>query len=177
VPDRPGHVHRHRFPTQIIAHAVWLYHRFALSFRDVEELLFERGIVVSYESIRAWVTKFGDRFAAGLRRRERRPGRTWHLDEVFERNTPPILCILLIAVSLMGSATIPAVAFGQRHANPCTVESVAYALVNAFESNYILVDGAVAGGRELRRLLSEKQLDMAGRDRLAEQLTAALVRV
>jgi putative transposase len=78
MPDRPGHLHRHRFPTEIIAQAVWLYHRFALSFRDVEELLFERGIVVSYESIRAWVNKF-----AGLCRRERRPGRTWHLDEVF----------------------------------------------------------------------------------------------
>jgi putative transposase len=48
----------------------------------VEELLFERGIVVSYESIRSWVNKFGNRFAAGLRRRQRRPGRTWHLDEV-----------------------------------------------------------------------------------------------
>jgi putative transposase len=83
MPDRPGHVHRHRFPTEIIAHAVWLYHRFALSFRDVEELLFEREIIVSYESIRAWVNKFGERFAAGLRRRGQRPGRTWHLDEVF----------------------------------------------------------------------------------------------
>jgi putative transposase len=83
MPDRPGHVHRHRFPTEIIAHAVWLYHRFALSFRDVEELLFERGIIVSYESIRAWVNKFGERFAAGLRRHGQRPGRTWHLDEVF----------------------------------------------------------------------------------------------
>ena len=83
MPDRPGHFHRHRFPAEIISHAVWLYHRFALSFRDVEELLFERGIVVAYESIRAWVEKFGQRFAAELRRRERRPGRTWHLDEVF----------------------------------------------------------------------------------------------
>jgi putative transposase len=85
MPDRPGHLHRHRFPTEIIAHAVWLYHRFALSFRDVEELLFERGIVVTHESIRGWVRKLGERFAAGLRRRERRCGRTWHLDEVFGR--------------------------------------------------------------------------------------------
>ena len=66
MPDRPGHFHRHRFPTEIIAHAVWLYPRFALSFRDVEGLLFERGIVVTYESIRAWVRKFGERFAAEL---------------------------------------------------------------------------------------------------------------
>jgi putative transposase len=83
MPDRPGHLHRHRFPAEIIAHAVWLYYRFALSFRDVEELLFERGIIVTYESIRTWVSKFGERFAAALRRRERRPGRIWHLDEVF----------------------------------------------------------------------------------------------
>ena len=83
MPDRPGHYHRHRFPAEIISYAVWLYHRFALSLRDVEELLFERGIVVTYESIRAWVEKFGERFAAALRRRERRPGRIWHLDEVF----------------------------------------------------------------------------------------------
>jgi putative transposase len=79
MPDRSGHLHRHRFPTEIIAHAVWLYHRFALGSRDVEELLFERGIVVSYESIRAWVSEFAKRFATGLCR----PGRTWHLDEVF----------------------------------------------------------------------------------------------
>ena len=81
--DRPGHFHRHRFPAEIISHAVWLYHRFALTFRNVEELLFERRIVVTYETIRGWVGKFGAHFAAGLRRCEKRPGRTWHLDEVF----------------------------------------------------------------------------------------------
>ncbi len=69
----------------MIAHAVWLYHRFALSFRDVEELLFERGIGVTYETVRAWVGKFGPHFAAELRRRERRPGRMWHLDEAYTR--------------------------------------------------------------------------------------------
>lgn len=83
---------------------------------------------------------------------------------------------ILIAVSLMGSATVPAPAFGQRHTNACSAESVAHTLVNVFESNYILADGAVAGGREVRRLISERQLDTAGRDRLAEQLTAALAR-
>jgi putative transposase len=83
MPERPGHYHRHRFPAGIISYAVWLYHRFALSFRDVEELLFERGVVVTYEAISRWVTKFGGRFAAELCRRERHPGRTWHLDEVF----------------------------------------------------------------------------------------------
>ncbi len=80
MPDRPGHHHRHRFPAAVVAHAVWLYHRFALSLRDVEELLFERGIQVTYETIRAWVAKFGAVYAADLRMREARPGRTWHLD-------------------------------------------------------------------------------------------------
>jgi putative transposase len=74
MPDRPGHLHRHRCHAEVLGHAIWLYSRFALSFRDVEELLFERGIVVSYESIRAWVSTFGAHFAAELRRRERRPG-------------------------------------------------------------------------------------------------------
>lgn len=85
MPDRPGHHHRHRFPAEIIAHAVWLYHRFALSFRDVEELLYERGIRVTHETVRAWVATFGTAYAAELRKREARPGRTWHLDEVFTR--------------------------------------------------------------------------------------------
>jgi hypothetical protein len=66
-------------------HAVWLYHRFALSFRDVEKLLHERGIDVTHQAIRAWVAKFGPRYAAELRGREARPGRTWHLDEAFAR--------------------------------------------------------------------------------------------
>jgi putative transposase len=73
------------FPAEVISHAVWLYVRFALSYRDVEELLAKRGVQVSYESVRRWVGRFGEPFAAELRRRERRPGRTWHLDEVFVR--------------------------------------------------------------------------------------------
>src|SRR5215213_5435434 len=74
---------RHRFPPAIIAHAVWLYFRFALSYRDVEELLAERGVVVSYETIRQWCRKFGQTYANELRRRRPRPGDKWHLDEVF----------------------------------------------------------------------------------------------
>ncbi len=73
----------HRFPREVIAHAVWLYHRFSLSFRDVEDLLAERGITVSYESVRQWRLKFGPSFAKSLRRRQARPGDTWFLDEVF----------------------------------------------------------------------------------------------
>ncbi len=74
---------RHRFPPAIIGHAVWLYFRFALSYRDVEELLAERGVFVTYEPIRHWCRKFGQAYAHALRRRRPRPGDKWHLDEVF----------------------------------------------------------------------------------------------
>ena len=73
----------YRFPPEIIGHAVWLYHRFCLSFRDVEDLLAQRGITVSYEAIRLWCLKFGPEYARILKRREGRLGDTWHLDEVF----------------------------------------------------------------------------------------------
>ncbi len=73
---------RHQFPPDIIRHAVWLYLRFTLSFRDVEDLLAERGIEVSYETIRRWVLKFGPAFARELRQRRPRPSSQWHLDEM-----------------------------------------------------------------------------------------------
>src|ERR687894_1756632 len=73
---------RHQFPAEIIRHAVWLYLRFTLSYRDVEELLAERGIETSYESIRRWVLKFGPAFARNLRRLRAKPTGTWHLDEM-----------------------------------------------------------------------------------------------
>lgn len=76
---------RHRFPAEIISHAVWLYHVFSLSLRDVELILADRGVVVTHESIRHWCQKFGAEFAKRLRRRRPRPGDTWHLDEVFIR--------------------------------------------------------------------------------------------
>ena len=72
-----------RFPGEIIAHSVWLYHRFALSFRDVSEMMLERGVIVSHETIRQWCEKFGQTYANALRRRRARPGDKWHLDEVF----------------------------------------------------------------------------------------------
>jgi hypothetical protein len=81
----PARLPRHRFPAEIISHAVWLYHVFSLSLRDVELILAERGIVVTHESIRHWCLKFGTDFAGRLRRRRPRPGDTWHLDEVFIR--------------------------------------------------------------------------------------------
>jgi putative transposase len=73
----------HRFPVEIISHAVWLYFRFCLSYRDVEELLFARGVTVSYEAIRKWCRKFGQSYANELRHRRPRSGDKWHLDEVF----------------------------------------------------------------------------------------------
>ena len=73
----------HRFPAEIIAHCVWRYHRFPLSFREVEELMLVRGVIVTHETIRQWCAKFGPVYAAGLRRRQPRPGDKWHLDEVF----------------------------------------------------------------------------------------------
>ncbi|MEH0630581.1 IS6 family transposase [Streptomyces stelliscabiei] len=73
----------HRYPVEVISHCVWLYHRFPLSFREVEELMFERGVTVSYESVRRWCVKFGQRYASALRRRQPWPGDTWHLGEVF----------------------------------------------------------------------------------------------
>jgi len=75
--------HRHRFPAEIISHCVWLYFRFALSFRDIEEMLAMRGVILSYETVREWCLKFGQTYANDLRRRSPRPGDRWHLDEVF----------------------------------------------------------------------------------------------
>jgi putative transposase len=76
---------RHRFPAEIIQHAVWLYFRFPLSFRDVEDLLSQRGIDVSYETVRRWLVKFGLAYARKLRRSQPRADVRWHLDEVFVR--------------------------------------------------------------------------------------------
>ena len=73
---------RHRFPATVIQHALWLYFRFTLSLRDVEEMLAQRGIDVSYETIRAWTVKFGPKIAANLRRRKLPPSPRWHLDEM-----------------------------------------------------------------------------------------------
>ena len=73
----------YRFPPEIIHQAIWLYFRFTLSFRDVEDLLAERGIAISSETIRRWVNHFGPMMAADLRKRRPKPCTTWHLDEVY----------------------------------------------------------------------------------------------
>ena len=73
---------RHPFPPEVIRHAVWLYLRFTLSYRDVEELLAERGLDISYETVRRWVLRFGPAFARNLNRLRPRPSAQWHLDEM-----------------------------------------------------------------------------------------------
>ena len=78
----PARYKNHRFPGEIISHGVWLYYRFSLSYRDVEEMMFARGIVVTHEAIRQWCLKFGQDYANRQRRRAQ-PGDKWHLDEVF----------------------------------------------------------------------------------------------
>jgi putative transposase len=76
---------RHRFPPTIIQHAVWLYLRFTLRYRDVEDLLAERGLEISYETVRRWVLKFGPLIAGKLRQSRPRPSERWHLDEMVVR--------------------------------------------------------------------------------------------
>jgi hypothetical protein len=79
----PNSLYRgHRFPAEVIAHAVWLYFRFPLSLRMVEDLLAARGVIVSHETVRRWAEKFGRDFANKIRRRASRFGDKWHLDEV-----------------------------------------------------------------------------------------------
>src|SRR5688500_18368632 len=73
----------HRYPVEVISHCVWLYFRFPLSFREVEELMLQRGVIVSHETVRRWCLKFGQAYAHALRCRRARPGDKWHLDEVF----------------------------------------------------------------------------------------------
>ena len=73
---------RYRFPIEIIRHCVWLYFCFSVSFRDVELMMAERGVIVSHESIRQWCLKFGEEYAQKLRKKRGRPGDKWHLDEI-----------------------------------------------------------------------------------------------
>ena len=75
---RRSRYHGHRFPVEIISYAIWVYHRFSMSFRDVEDLLAERGIDVSYETIRRWCEKFGPDYVRKLKRRQSQLGDTWY---------------------------------------------------------------------------------------------------
>ena len=86
-PATPERYKNHRYPGEVISHGVWLYYRFSLSYRDVQEMLLERGIGVSHEAIRQWCRKFGQEYANQLRRRRPRPGDKWHLEIVFTQLT------------------------------------------------------------------------------------------
>jgi len=81
----PDPHYRHRFPAEVISHAIWLYFVFSLSLRDGELLLAERGVTVPYETMRRWCQMFGGSFAHAMRRRRLGPGDQWHMDEVFIR--------------------------------------------------------------------------------------------
>jgi putative transposase len=83
VGDASPSYKEHRHPVEVISPSVWLYFRFPLSFREVAELMLERGLIISHETVRRWCGKFGQNYADALRRRQSRPGDTWHLDEVF----------------------------------------------------------------------------------------------
>ncbi|WP_184934199.1 IS6 family transposase [Kitasatospora kifunensis] len=85
MPSAPPSYKGDRYPVEVISHCVWLYFRFPLSCREVEEMMLQRGVIVSYETIRRWCLKFGQAYANALRRRRPRPGDKWHLDEVFIR--------------------------------------------------------------------------------------------
>lgn len=82
IESRSSLYHRHRFPAEIIAEAVWLYYRFPLSFRMVEDMLAYRGIIVTHKTVHEWAEKFGREYANTIRRRTPRLGDKWHLDEV-----------------------------------------------------------------------------------------------
>jgi putative transposase len=82
--DKELRYHRHRFPIDIISQCVWLYFRFSLSYRDVEQMMAERGVVMSYETVRDWCTKYGNLYTKRLRRLHGKSGsEAWHLDEVY----------------------------------------------------------------------------------------------
>jgi putative transposase len=85
----PGPHYRHRFPAEIISYAVWLYHVFSLSLRDVGLILAERGVVDSYETVRHWCKMFAASVVDGLRRRRPRPSDKWHMDGVFRIQVAP----------------------------------------------------------------------------------------
>jgi putative transposase len=96
-PADPERYKHHRFPGEIISHGVWLYYRFPLSYRDVEEMLLARGIEVTHEAIRQWCLKFGQDYANQLKHRRAQPGDKWHLDEVF-LTIKPTVCLDIISL-------------------------------------------------------------------------------
>jgi putative transposase len=97
----------YRFPAEIISHAVWLYFRFSLSYRDVEELMAARGIVVTYETIRQWCHTFGQQYTNQLRRRRAQTGDKWHLDGYCQVNQTPVQAPGAVVSSAHEHVTFP----------------------------------------------------------------------
>lgn len=143
----------YRFPAEIISHAVWLYHVFSLSLRDVELILAERGITVTHESIRQWGLKFGGDFARKLRRRRPKPGDTWHMDEVFIR-IGGILYYLWRAVDQHGVVLDILV---QDRRNATAAKRFFKRLLTGlkFKPNRIITDGLKSYGVAQREVLPE----------------------
>ena len=106
----------YRFPPGIIHRAIWLYLRFTLSFRDVEDLLAERGIIASYETIRRWVSHFGPMIAADLRKRRPKPDTTWHLDEVYLKIDGRMACLWRVVDAEGEVLDLPVQAKRNKHA-------------------------------------------------------------
>ena len=100
---------RHRFPSQIITHAVWLYARFNVSLREVEEMLLKQGIEVSYETIRRWTVKFDPQISRHLCRRQTQPGDIWHLDDGIARQH-----IFICTKELLSKSGAANIGFGGR---------------------------------------------------------------
>ena len=157
---KPLSFKRHRFPAEVIRHAVWLYFRFSLSLRDVEEMLAQRGIEVSYETIRCWTRKFGPLIARRLRKRRPAPSPRWHLDEM--------VCwiggrqmYLWRAVDDEGEVLDLVVQ--RRRDTQAALKLLGRLLRNQpIEPKRITTDGLVSYGAALRELAGLRSIDRAG---------------
>src|SRR3981189_2653445 len=137
---------RHRFPPPVIQHSIWLYLRFTLSYRDVEELLAERGLEVSHETVRRWVLKFGSRIARRLRRSRPRPTDRWHLDEMVVRIAGRQM-YLWRAVDPQGEVLDMLV---QRHAGSASTRQAGGAAADAQAAQETGIRAETAGDRQAR---------------------------
>jgi putative transposase len=145
----------HRYPAEIIVQCVRLYFRFPLSHRGIEELMFERGIIVSYESIRCWCHKFGPAIAAELRRRRPQPKGTWHLDEVFIKMNGKTY-YLWRAVDADGMVLdIPV----QERRNQAAAEALLQRLMGEYQDQprIVVIDKLASYGPALRQVLPETE--------------------
>jgi putative transposase len=144
---------RHRFPAEIINHAVWLYRVFSLNLRDVDLILAERGIVVTHESIQHWSLKFGSDFAGRLRRRRPQPGDTWHLDEVFIRIRGRVALSVARGGSARGRARHSGAGSPERHARQAFFNRLLHGL--RYKPRRLVADGLRSYGVAQRAILPD----------------------